>query len=148
MSWIGSIFGSGIGEASKGVSKLINTVADTFTETDREKQEYIRLDLKRREIDQKTDLAQIQLNTAEAQHKSVFVAGWRPFIGWVCGVALAYQFLVYPLIGPFLEQYLEVGLYKLEWGHLQTVVLGMLGMGAMRTFEKQKGIDSKTVRGG
>ena len=45
------------------------------------------------------NLAQIDLNKQEAAHKSMFVAGWRPFVGWTCGVALAYQFVIAPFLG-------------------------------------------------
>ena len=44
------------------------------------------------------NLAQLEVNKAEAAHKSIFVAGWRPFVGWVCGVALAYHFILAPLL--------------------------------------------------
>ena len=47
---------------------------------------------------QDANLAQIKVNQQEAAHKSIFVAGWRPFIGWVCGVSLAYHFILAPLI--------------------------------------------------
>ena len=43
-------------------------------------------------------LAQVEVNKAEAQHRSIFVSGWRPFVGWTCGVALAYHFVLAPLI--------------------------------------------------
>jgi hypothetical protein len=93
--------------------------------------------LKGKEIDpQKLIELQSEINKVEAQHRTIFVAGWRPFIGWVCGVALAYNFvlrdLLIWLIGP--EQVPPA----LQMEHLMTVLIGMLGLGGMRTFEKFK----------
>jgi hypothetical protein len=93
--------------------------------------------LKGKEIDpQKLIELQSEINKVEAQHRTIFVAGWRPFIGWVCGVALAYNFVLRDLliwiVGP--EQVPPA----LQMEHLMTVLIGMLGLGGMRTFEKFK----------
>ena len=77
---------------------------------------------------------QLEINKMEASHDSIFVAGWRPFIGWVCGSALAYNFVV----SPILDIWLEVP--KMDMTQLMPVLLGMLGLGGMRTFEKLKGV--------
>jgi hypothetical protein len=87
-------------------------------------------------------MAQTDINKAEAQHRSIFVAGWRPFIGWTCGVALAYHFVVAPLIlfgvGWAGAEIPDLPQFDME--SLMTVLLGMLGLGGMRTFEKAKGL--------
>lgn len=87
-------------------------------------------------------MAQTDINKAEAQHRSIFVAGWRPFIGWTCGVALAYHFVVAPLIlfGAGWAGAEIPDLPKFDMDSLMTVLLGMLGLGGMRTFEKAKGL--------
>lgn len=90
---------------------------------------------------------QIETNKIEAQHGGRFKGGWRPFIGWVCGVALAYKFIMYPFAvsvvqiiahftgaDPFPLEYLPV----VEWGGLSMIVTGMLGLGGLRTFEKRQ----------
>ena len=85
---------------------------------------------------------QIEINKAEAQHKSIFVSGWRPFIGWTCGVALAWHFVLAPFI-MFICAYLNVIIPELpqfDMGSLMTVLMGMLGLGGLRTFEKYKKI--------
>ncbi len=85
---------------------------------------------------------QLEINKAEAQHRSLFVAGWRPFVGWTCGVALAYHFIIAPLV-LFATAYagIEVpALPEFDMGSLLTVLMGMLGLGGMRTFEKFKGL--------
>lgn len=91
--------------------------------------------LKGKEIDpQKLIELQAEINKVEAQHRTIFVAGWRPFIGWVCGFALAYNFVLRDLlvwwVGP------DTAPPALQMEHLITVLVGMLGLGGMRTFEK------------
>ena len=91
--------------------------------------------IKGKEIDpQKLIELQGEINKIEAQHRTIFVAGWRPFIGWVCGFALAYNFVLRDLlvwwVGP------ETAPPALQMEHLITVLIGMLGLGGMRTFEK------------
>ena len=81
---------------------------------------------------------QLEINKAEAQHKSIFVSGWRPFIGWTCGVALAWHFVLAPFI-MFICAYLNVIIHELpqfDMGSLMTVLMGLLGLGGLRTFEK------------
>lgn len=87
-------------------------------------------------------MAQVEVNKAEASHRSIFVAGWRPFIGWTCGVALAYHFVVAPLIifGAGWAGTSIPDLPTFDMDSLMTVLLGMLGLGGMRTFEKAKGL--------
>ena len=81
-------------------------------------------------------LAQTETNKVEAGNSSVFVAGWRPFIGWVCGFALMYQYLVRPIILGFYPELIFPGLDDNLW----QLLLGMLGLGGLRTFEKTKGV--------
>jgi hypothetical protein len=90
-----------------------------------------------------TELAkgQIEVNQAEAGSSSLFVAGWRPWIGWVCGVAFAYHFVVQPILAFILAATGHpVTLPTFNMDALYTVLLGMLGLGSMRTFEKYKGV--------
>tara|TARA_R100000278_G_scaffold105448_1_gene81938 strand:- start:3961 stop:4365 length:405 start_codon:yes stop_codon:yes gene_type:complete len=90
-------------------------------------------------------MAQVDVNKAEAQHRSIFVAGWRPFIGWTCGVALAYHFVLYPIIVFAIMTFPELpvpadALPEFDMESLMTVLLGMLGLGGLRTWEKTKGV--------
>ena len=99
----------------------------------------IREAIKGKEIDpEKLIELQTKINEAEAQHRSVFVAGWRPFIGWVCGIALAYNFVVRDLIIFVLGE--DRVPDPLQMDHLMTVLMGMLGLGAFRTYEKIKNV--------
>jgi len=91
--------------------------------------------IKGKEIDpQKLIELQGEINKIEAQHRTIFVAGWRPFIGWVCGFALAYNFVLRDLLIWFIGP--EQVPPALQMEHLMTVLIGMLGLGGMRTFEK------------
>ena len=83
------------------------------------------------------DLAQIELNKVEAGHRSIFVAGWRPFIGWVCGVGLAYAFIIEPILMVVIDDPELVP--KAPLAVMMELVLAMLGFGALRTYEKLKG---------
>lgn len=85
---------------------------------------------------------QLQVNQAEASSPSVFVAGWRPFIGWVCGAALVYHYILRPML-PWLLAFLGKPvppIPPLDMGDLITILLGMLGLGGLRSFEKTKGV--------
>lgn len=93
-------------------------------------------------------LAQIQLNTKEAEHQSIFVAGWRPFVGWTCAVALAFNYVALPL-GEFvalLSGYTGAFPQPLDFSVMSSVLLGMLGLGGLRTFEKSKGIAKGSMK--
>ena len=89
---------------------------------------------------QKPHTLQAMANIEGAKHKSVFVAGWRPAIGWVCAIGLGYQFLILPFAG-LINAYakLPAELPSLQGDQLMTLVLSLLGLGGMRTFEKYKG---------
>jgi hypothetical protein len=91
---------------------------------------------------------QLEINKAEAQHASIFVAGWRPGIGWICGVALAWNFIVQPIANwaAFASGVDLAGVPTLDTGELTTILLGMLGLGGLRTYEKRLGVDRKSIR--
>src|SRR5438445_11897369 len=89
----------------------------------------------------KLDLAQGAVNQEEAKSESLFVAGWRPAVGWICGAGLAYAAIVLPLMefvskvifgytGPF---------PAIDWALLGQVLIGLLGLGAMRSYDKKNG---------
>ena len=90
------------------------------------------------------DKGQTYINAVEAANTNLFVSGWRPFIGWVCGIALAYQYVAAPLL-MWIASSLHIALSappKLD-GTLWELVFALLGMGGLRTFEKVKGVASK-----
>ena len=88
------------------------------------------------------NMGQIEINKAEASHRSVFVAGWRPFLGWCLSFAMAWHFVLAP-VTMFVCSYMGVEIPELptfDMDSLMTVLLGMLGLGGLRTVEKVKGI--------
>lgn len=87
-------------------------------------------------------LGQLEVNKIEAAHESVFVAGWRPAIGWVCAAALAYSYMVVPLVGFGLTLFGQtVPKWPVLDANLWELMFGMLGMGALRSFDKMKAAD-------
>ena len=97
---------------------------------------------------QAADLSQLKVNEMEAQNPNLFVSGWRPFIGWICGGALFYQYIFLPL-GVYIASFFSAAAVtnilnapKLD-GNLWELMIGMLGMGALRSFEKFKGVAAK-----
>ena len=77
---------------------------------------------------------QLEVNKVEAAHKNLFVAGWRPAIGWICGFALMYSTILAPILGIWYT------VPPVDSSLLTTVLMGMLGLVAMRTVEKAKGV--------
>ena len=84
---------------------------------------------------------QLEVNKTEAAHKSLFVAGWRPAIGWICGLGMASNFLVIPIANFVLALTgSTIVIPLLDTGEMMPVLMGMLGLGAMRTYEKKQGV--------
>ena len=77
---------------------------------------------------------QLEVNKVEAAHKSLFVAGWRPAIGWVCALGLFYNVILANIIG------IWVDVPEIDTTLLVPVMMGMLGLGAMRSYEKVQGV--------
>lgn len=86
---------------------------------------------------------QIEINTIESKSGNIFVAGWRPAVGWVGAIGLFYQFVLYPLL-----LWLPVGNPPppIDASSLYTLITGMLGVAGLRTYDKLKGIDTHKVK--
>lgn len=95
----------------------------------------IREAIKGKEMDpQRLIELQAEINKVEAQNRSMFVSGWRPFIGWICGFAFGFHYIVMPL----LLAYTDIKPIEFDTNSLFTVLMGMLGLGGLRTYEKLK----------
>ncbi len=121
-----------------GIAEVLGNIIDKVV-PDPEKRMELQLELAKladqeAARDASLNLGQIEVNKVEAGHRSMFIAGWRPFIGWGCGVALIYNTLVAPM----------ASLPVADLGFLQTVLMAMLGMGAMRSYDKAKGTANDT----
>lgn len=89
---------------------------------------------------QEPALLQAEINKIEAAHRSVFVAGWRPFIGWVCGLGFAWAFLIHPVIQWYvILRALDVTPPVIATDNMMELVIALLGLGALRTYEKAAG---------
>ena len=114
------------------IGNIISKVADNIDRFTLDKQE-------KAELITAINKAQLEVNKVEAGHTSRFVSGWRPFTGWVCSFALLYHFILQPLLTFVLYTFgNEIVLPTFDMGTLTTVLLGMLGLGGMRSFEKVK----------
>src|SRR6056300_1249040 len=87
-------------------------------------------------------MGQMEINKTEAQHASLFVAGWRPAVGWVCALAMLFNFLLIPFINLGLDVGgLDIQLDLIDMETMMPVLFGMLGLGGMRTAEKIKKVE-------
>ena len=88
---------------------------------------------------QTANLAQIEVNKIEAASTSWFVAGWRPSVGWVCSLAMLYHFIIAPMMQFFLNVIgIQVQLPEFDFSQLSTILMAMLGMAGLRTYEKKE----------
>jgi len=114
------------------VAGIIDKVADKIDDFTLDKAE-------KAQLIQEINKAQIEVNKVEANSNSLFVSGWRPFVGWTCGVALCYHFVLQPFLTFVLYSFGHpIILPTFDMGTLTTILMGMLGLGGMRSFEKVK----------
>jgi hypothetical protein len=83
--------------------------------------------------------AQLEVNKVEAKHSNIFVSGWRPAIGWICGFSIGYHFILEPVIQYILiVNGIQFETPEFDFSQLSTIVMAMLGMSTLRTYEKTK----------
>jgi len=134
MGLLDRLLGSGVGTIAEGVA----TAIDRFVETDEERKAAELLLLKTR---RQPDKWQAEINKIEAGHRSLFVAGWRPFIGWVCGLGLAWKFTVGPVCLYIMSLTgASAVLPDIQAGELIPLVMALLGLGGIRSWEKGRGL--------
>ena len=128
MQWLAKLLGGGLAEPINAIGSIID---DVYT-SEEERLSASELLLR---IEQEPHKLQAEISKIEASHRSTFVAGWRPAIGWVCSIGLAFVFVINPIVqwstgqpGP--EMPLEA---------MTTLVVSLLGLGGLRTFEKVVG---------
>lgn len=132
--FLSKLVGGSLGEMANGVAGAI----DRFVET---KEEKAAAELLLMKVQQEPDKWQIEINKIEAGHRTIFVAGWRPFIGWVCGVGIAWHFIARHIADMIIQLGGKtVNLPIIESGELISLALAMLGMGALRSYEKKNGL--------
>lgn len=93
-----------------------------------------------------SDLAQIDVNKVEAAHKSVFVSGWRPAVGWICVAALGFNYILSPLLAWAAVIWMPDAIIpQLDISELLTLLFGLLGMGSLRSYDKSKGTATNKI---
>ena len=128
------------------VLPLLDKILDMIPDPEAKAKAHRELTLSLVQIEADQKLNQVALNKQEAKHASIFVAGWRPFIGWIGGFALAWTFVLHPIVTWLALVNGYTGLLpELETSELMTLVVGMLGLGAMRSFDKLKGNETSQV---
>lgn len=127
----GGLF-SGIGDA---VSGIINAVKGQVPP-----EKAAEIELRARELENALLVGQMEINKIEASSSSMFVAGWRPALGWICAIGIAANFLVFPVLDAYKVLPKPI---SFDMGTLMTLVLSLLGLGTMRTLEKSKGVQGK-----
>jgi len=134
MSILGTLLGGGLTSPIEAVGKVVDSLF-TSDEERLDKQAMLA------RLAQNPAKWQTHINSIEASHRSVFVAGWRPMVGWVCAVSLLYNFVLLNLLGWAFSIWapLMVAPPAIQMEHLITILLGMLGLGGLRTAEKLRG---------
>ncbi len=135
------------------IGDIISAVKDLVGEVVVDKDKRIEINYKLQELEDKASerlhqelMAQAEINKTEAAHESIFVAGWRPFIGWVSGAGVAWTFVVSPVVEWVSRLNGFVGkMPELETGQLMALVTAMLGVAGYRTFEKVKGVNTTSL---
>ena len=114
------------------IAGIIDKVADNVDRFTLDKEE-------KAQLIAEINKAQLEVNKVEAGHTSLFVAGWRPFVGWTCGIALCYHFVLQPFLVFLLYSFgYQVALPQFDMTTLTTILMGMLGLGGLRSYEKVK----------
>ena len=135
---IGSAFiGGGAAESAKALGGLATSIREAIKGKELDPNQQL-------ELGHKLIAMQSEVNKIEAAHRTVFVAGWRPFIGWVCGVSLAAFYIPQFVMGSYMWVKIclaagEITPYPMDDTGLMQLVLAMLGMAGIRTYEKVAG---------
>ena len=144
MTLLSKIFGGGGVDPAAGTIEAIGKAFDGIFTSDEEKAQ-ARLLLEK--LRSKPQHLQAEITKIEASHKSIFVAGWRPYIGWICGHGLAFAFLFNPILNAIFKfLYFKYGFtgdpiqIEVPTEAMLSLVMTLLGLGALRTYEKGQGI--------
>ena len=124
-----------------GKGGALKTIAKVVDEIHTSEEEKLDKKILMQRIQQKLAEKQLDVNAKEASHRSIFVAGWRPFIGWIGCLALMFEFILSPCI-EWYSQFagLDLTAPEIQTGPLLAIVTSMLGVAGMRSFEKAKGL--------
>jgi hypothetical protein len=133
-----SSVGGAVQGVSKGISDLANGIRTAITGVDTQKQADLLAKLA--DLDAAAQNAQAEINKVEAGSSRLFVAGWRPMVGWICAAIMAYNYIIRPLLGLIKS---VPALPQMNFEEIAPVLMGLLGLGTMRTVEKIQGAAGK-----
>ncbi len=109
-------------------------------------EEQAKVDMLIAQLENKARTGQMEINKIEASSGKLFIAGWRPYIGWICGTALLWHYMLFPFV-VWVTTVIVTGQItqppELDTEDLITLLLGLLGLGGLRTFEKFKGVEHR-----
>ena len=121
------------------IDKLIKPVGDILDKFVADKDLKIKLSHELEKEIISLNKAQLEVNKVEAKHSNIFVSGWRPAIGWICGFSIGYHFILEPIIQYILiVNAIQFETPEFDFSQLSTIVMAMLGMSSLRTYEKTK----------
>ena len=121
------------------IDKLIQPVGDILDKFVADKDLKIKLSHELEKEIISLNKAQLEVNKVEAKHTNIFVSGWRPAIGWICGFSIGYHFILEPIIQYILiVNGIQFETPEFDFSQLSTIVMAMLGMSTLRTYEKTK----------
>lgn len=151
MAWYSAIFGGGVKDVGEGVNSVLGGVGDLLKATRSaitgEMDPGVKAELEKLvvSVEEKIAVAQSAVNAIEASSPSLFVAGWRPAVGWICAMAIGYHFVAHALITwamliwiPGIEAPPQLSL-----GELMPVLIGMLGLVGARSYEKKHKVNDR-----
>jgi len=130
MGFLNKILGMGIVKTAEGIGNVVNQ----FMETADEKRA---AEIVMTKLNQNSDKWQTEVNKIEAGHRSLFIAGWRPAIGWICAAGLGWGWILAPLIQFIFP---DNDMPAIETGQAISLVIAMLGVGGLRSYEKKMGL--------
>lgn len=140
---IGNLFG-GVGTLLKDIRTAITGKAPLDpTKLAELEAKAMELEMRGRELEQNLMLAQMKINEVEAASPSLFKGGWRPATGWLCVTGLAWQIFIWPMWVWAAKLFAVPTPPDIDTAVLVTLLIGMLGLGTLRTVERSKGIESK-----
>jgi hypothetical protein len=128
------------------IPQMVTTIGGIVNKfiPDRDQQAKIQAELSMKLMDMEATMAkaQTEINQVEAGSSNIFVAGWRPCVGWVCATAFAWQFVIQPFFSFAYTLYTKqpAPVVALDHDALNTVLFGLLGLGGFRSWEKVKGV--------
>ncbi len=130
MSFIANFLGKAKKDTIAGALGGLGNVLDEVITTKEEKAK----------VDIAFNKLQTDINNAESQNANIFVSGWRPFVGWVCGSGVAFNYILRPVMNYVIILINQEGITPMEslsMAEMLPILTGMLGFGALRSYEKK-----------